>query len=171
MSTIVACIGTENTLCTQEFEKKSGSHKRCKSCAKAVMNTAHKDWESSHPEWASVRNHYSFIFKEQYRQHKNYKDMPFFDGWNPAKGGSFMAGAEWIIFNLGRRPEGCSLHVIHHDLGFVPGNLEWTHRKKQSNQQMFKIIAQQRHRIEELEKEVEGLKEKLACQTKFQEKP
>ena len=77
--------------------------------------------------------------------------MPFYDKWNPDKGGSFKAAEKWIIENLGKHPEGTTLHIIHQDIGFVPGNLEWTHPRKQSNQQMYKIIAQQRHRILELE--------------------
>jgi len=84
--------------------------------------------------------------------------MPFFDGWNTAKGGSPAVAALWILDKLGKRPEGSTLHIIDHEKGFVPGNLEWTHPRKQSNQQMFKIIAQLKHRVRELEEEVHLLK-------------
>jgi hypothetical protein len=59
---------------------------------------------------------------------------------------------------LGTRPKGSTLHIIEHEKGFVPGNLEWAHPRKQNNQQMFKIIAQQRHRIKQLEAEIALLK-------------
>lgn len=108
-------------------------------------------WQAANKERASVRSHHYNIFNPKSKSHRNYQGMPFFDGWNPDKRGSFKAAADWIIANLGKRPEGSTLHVIHHDLGFVPGNLEWTHPRRQSNQQMYKIIAQQRHRIHELE--------------------
>ena len=74
------------------------------------------------------------------------------------KGRFISSRSLWITTNLGKRPKGSTLHIVHHDVGFVPGNLEWTHPRKQSNQQMFKIIAQQRHRIKELEAEVALLK-------------
>jgi hypothetical protein len=77
--------------------------------------------------------------------------MPFFDAWNPAEGGSFDAAEDWIIKNLGRRPEKSSLHIVDHALGFVPGNIEWTHPRNQISQQMHKIIADQRNKIKKLE--------------------
>jgi hypothetical protein len=105
-------------------------------------------------ERRSVRGHHRRIFDSAHEAHGNYKDMPFFGGWNPDKGGSFQAGAQWIIDNLGRHPDGSTLHVIDHAKGFVPGNLEWTHPKKQTNQQMYKIIAQQRHSIKNLKRQL-----------------
>lgn len=83
--------------------------------------------------------------------------MPFYDAWNPAKGGSWAAGAQWIIDNIGRRPKGTTLHIVEHSLGFVPDNLEWTHPRKQSHQQMHKIIAQQRNKIKKLEARIKEL--------------
>jgi len=85
--------------------------------------------------------------------------MPFFDAWNPDKGGSFDAGAQWIIENIGKRPEGCSLHIVEHEKGFVPGNLEWAHPQKQSAQKMFKIIADQRHEIRLLRARLQELEQ------------
>jgi hypothetical protein len=98
------------------------------------------------------------IFNDKSGARMNYKGMPFFGGWNPDEGGSYRSAAVWIAVNLGKRPKGSTLHIIYHANGFVPGNLEWTHPRKQSNQQMFKIIAQQRHRIKELEAKVALLK-------------
>ncbi len=110
------------------------------------------------PEQNSVRHHRYAILSSKNPRNANYKGMPFFDGWNPKKGGSSKAGADWIIANLGKRPKGCSLHIIDHAKGFVPGNLEWASPQKQNNQRMFLIIAQLKHRIKELEAEVAQLK-------------
>lgn len=105
----------------------------------------------ANPEITTVRNHHRNIFKAC-PSYKNYAGMPFANEWNPDKGGSFQAGADWIIANIGKRPQGTSLHIVDHGLGFVPGNLEWTHPRKQNREQMVKIIARQRHQIKLLEK-------------------
>lgn len=112
-------------------------------------------YRNAHKERSSIRSHHYAIFKER---RPSYKGMKFYDGWNPNKGGSYKAGEDWIIKNLGRYPRGCSLHIIEHEKGFVPGNLEWTYPRKQSNQQMYKIIAQQKHRVKQLEQCVVRLK-------------
>jgi hypothetical protein len=53
------------------------------------------------------------------------------------------------------------MHIIDHALGFVPGNLEWTHPRKQAHQQMCKIIAQQRNRIKKLEARIKELEAQI----------
>jgi hypothetical protein len=136
------------------------------------MNRNHK-WDKEHPEyhrklqqrrrkenpeWFSVMNHWHLILGNRSKNNPSYVGMPFCDEWNPKKGGSFVAGSDWIIKNLGKRPEGCSLHIVDHQKGFVPGNLEWASLKRQNAEQMFKIIANQRHRIKELEDEIIRLK-------------
>lgn len=135
---------------------RSRTVKCCKLCtlarAKTRGNEQGKKWAKEHSEQRSVRGHYSYIFDQNSRSHANYKGMPFYDGWNPDKGGSFEIGAQWIIDNLGKRPEGTSIHVIKHGDGFVPGNLEWTYPRKQNNQQMYKIIAQQHNEIKNLKR-------------------
>jgi hypothetical protein len=75
-------------------------------------------------EQASVRDHYGNIF---IKRHPAYVGLPYYDGWNPKKGGSFAAGAHWIIKNLGIKPvDGKSnLHIVDRRFGFVPGNLQW----------------------------------------------
>ena len=123
--------------------------------------TFHTRWYTKNRERSSVAHHHYDIFNSKSSRHKNYEGMPFYDEWNPDKGGTFQAGADWIILNLGKRPDGTSLHIVQHDFGFVPGNLEWTYPRKQANQQMFKIIAQQRSHIKDLEKELMEVKIKL----------
>jgi len=116
-------------------------------------------YSQTHRELASVRSHYHNIFNPNASAHNNYKGMPFFDDWNPSKSGSFQAGESWIIENIGKRPDGTTLHIVDHALGFVPGNLEWTHQRKQTHQQVCKIIAQQRNRIKKLEARIRELEQ------------
>jgi hypothetical protein len=101
------------------------------------------------PEYQTVKNYYECI---HVRKVPNYVGMPFFQGWLPSDTTTrpFETAALWIRENLGPRPEGCSLYVIVHALGVVPGNLEWTHPRKQLNQQMYKIIVQQKNQIKVL---------------------
>jgi len=118
-------------------------------------------WREKNIEHTSVQGHYHRIFDKKNPKNRNYKGMPFFDGWNPKKNGSLKAGADWIIANLGRRPTGSTLHVIDHKKGFVPGNLVWTSPRNQTYQQLIKILGRQKHRIKGLERQVEGLKLKV----------
>ena len=75
--------------------------------------------------------------------------MPFFDEWNPNKGGFLWRGADWIVQNLGKRPGvNWSLDIVEHEKGFVPGNLRWASRKTQRLNQMHKKLGL--YSIEEL---------------------
>jgi hypothetical protein len=67
--------------------------------------------------------------------------MPFFDAWNPNKGGSYAVATSWIIENLGKKPGlDWSLDIVKHELGFVPGNLRWATRNIQArNQQRYRL--------------------------------
>jgi hypothetical protein len=60
-----------------------------------------RNWRKRSVERITIVSHYYAIFSTKSFKHKNYKGMPFFDEWNPDKGGSFDGGAEWIIKNLG----------------------------------------------------------------------
>jgi hypothetical protein len=106
-----------------------------------------------------VRSHYYWIVKKK-GKNENYFSMPFFSGWNPEKGGSHKAGGEWILENLGSRPKGCSLHIVDHAKGFVPGNLEWAGRTKQNREQLHKIVADLKHQIKILRKALENARRK-----------
>jgi endogenous inhibitor of DNA gyrase (YacG/DUF329 family) len=145
----------ECAVCGKGFKRKHNNSRTV--CSSKCRRVRQSKWAKKQTEYRTVHAHYVWIFRKD-GTHRTYKGMPFFDGWNPKKGGSFRAGANWILENLGRRPKGTTLHIIDHEKGFTPNNLEWTHPRKQSNQQMFKIIAQQRHRIKELEAEVALLK-------------
>jgi hypothetical protein len=111
-------------------------------------------WARKHPERRTVQSHRDMILNPKNKYHKYYKGMPFYSGWNPDKGGSLKAAETWIIKNLGKRPKGASMHIVKHDVGFVPGNLTWAYPKEQTNEQMFRILANQRHYIKELEKQI-----------------
>jgi len=122
-------------------------------------NTCHR-WQdcptfriSCSPEYRTAILHFDCISNRL----SGYKGMPFYSRWVPNKKYSrnFEKAALWIRDNLGKRPAGSSLHIISHQKGFVPGNLEWTYPRKQSNQQMHKIIAQLKHKIKTLEKKIQ----------------
>jgi hypothetical protein len=121
-----------------------------------VYKRLYKRPESPHrgtPELRTVMFHHWCIFTSDCPDRHTYKGMPFHDDWNPQKGGSYDAAVDWIVENIGKKseqPKGSSLHVVEHSLGFVPGNLEWATAKKQTAQQMYKIIANQRNEITRL---------------------
>ena len=101
------------------------------------------------PEYSTISTHYHWIFKQKV---KGYKGMPFYDDWNPSKGGAFWKGAKWIIENLGERPIGkWSLDIISHRKGFVPGNLRWAKKGLQNFNKMYKILG--RFSLQELKVE------------------
>lgn len=140
----------------QQFSSHDSGH-GCPACGKAKWIEAQRCLEginiSQTPEYQTVHGHCRWI--QGHGKNKiHYAGMPFFDKWNPKKGGSYAEGAKWIIENLGKRPKKGSIHVVDHGKGFVPGNLEWASRSKQSNQQMFRIIAQLKHRIKQLEQQL-----------------
>ena len=138
------------------YEQSYRGHSQGQKCFKCAYNKHRTANGLSHdPEYMTVKSHFTFIFNPNHKGHKNYKGMPFFDNWNPNKGGSWLAGMSWIIKNLGKKPKGASLHIIEQEKGFIPGNLEWTHPKKQVASQMFKIIAGLKHRIKDLESKLE----------------
>jgi hypothetical protein len=142
------------------------THKEEIKARKAAYNATHKEeikarsaaYRTGRTELASVGNHYASICGTKTKPpQKNYEGMPFHETWDPKKGGSFQTGADWIIATLGKRPEGCSLHIVDHAKGFVPGNLEWTHRTKQNAEQMFKIIANQKNEIKRQKQKINTL--------------
>lgn len=59
-------------------------------------------YHAAHAEQSTVRNHHYHIFKSKRFCDRGYKHMPFFNMWNPDKGGSYKEGAKWIIENLGK---------------------------------------------------------------------
>jgi hypothetical protein len=142
------------------------THKEERKAYCTVYRVTHKEeiktYNDAHREEHSVRNHHRWIFGQKKNPPlKSYEGVPFEDAWSPKKGGSFRAAGDWIIANLGKKPKGCSLHIVDHAKGFVPGNLEWATREKQNAEQMFKIIARQRHEIKELQIENQKLRAEL----------
>lgn len=119
-----------------------------KRCAQSKSSNA------AHRERRSLGSHHYFIFKSKGPKHRTYRNMPFFDEWNPDKGGSFEAGANWLIEHLGKIPKGGSLGIIHHDLGVIPGNICWSDPRKQASNRMFRVLGEQRATIAELKRYV-----------------
>ena len=96
-------------------------------------------------EYLTVTAHWRFIFRLSHRgqRYRGYKDMPFFEGWNPRKGGSFVVAARWIIDTLGEKPgPQWSMDVIKHQFGFVPGNLRWALKRTQKHNQQHRVLGQ-----------------------------
>lgn len=104
------------------------------------MNAHSRAWSKAHAERVSVISHHHAIFSPKNVRHANYKGMPFFDDWNPDMCGSFRAGAQWIINNIGRRPgsgKEYHLHIVDRKIGFVPGNLQWVPRERHQQEEMI----------------------------------
>jgi len=93
-----------------------------------------------YPEYASIRHHLYGISKLSH-----YKDLVFFEDWNPHKGGSIVAGVRWIRKNLGPKPgPGWQLHVLKtkkHPHGFFgPGGIVWRHKMDRHDQDLLDLI-------------------------------
>lgn len=102
-------------------------------------------WRRDNPAYTSVTNHYAAI---QAGKHPSYKNVPYFKGWNPRRGGSFMAGCQWIDKHLGLRPDKkYQLHIIDRRLGFVPGNLAWVPRDKHRQEELVNKLLLENHRL------------------------
>lgn len=96
----------------------------------------------TYSEYRTVVAHHYYILKSKNPKHKNYKDMPFFENWNPAQGGYLWKGAEWIIKNLGPKPgPQWSMDIIDHQKGFVPGNLRWASRLTQERNKRHSFLG------------------------------
>jgi hypothetical protein len=130
------------------------SGKGCQKCGLARIRRA--GGLSGTPEYRTVRHHFYYIFSSKHMHHESYRGMPFFNAWNPNKKGSWLIGARWIVTNLGKKPKGHTMHIVDHEKGFTPGNLEWADSRKQSAEKMFKIISNLKHRIKELEHQIES---------------
>ena len=147
----------------EEAKAYRAEHKEEKKAYYAARKEEAKAYRAEHKEEWSVKNHYYWIFgTKKNPPKKNYESMPFEDAWNPKKGGSFRAGGEWIKANLGKRPEGCTLHVIPNGKGFVPENLVWSYPTKQVADQMHKIIARQRHQISQQSEYILSLEKRIS---------
>lgn len=95
---------------------------------------------AAHPEITSLINHRVWIKQGR----ATYTDMPFFDGWDPTKGGSSAAGERWIIEHIGRRPsKGWDLHIVDRRIGFMPNNLQWIPRSKHQQEEMISRLLRE----------------------------
>lgn len=152
--------------CGKETERTGRRQMRCSVCAAIAWKVSSSEWAARNSreniEYNTVKRHHYMIFRCENPRYKGYKGMPFFDGWDPEKGGSFEIGANWIKENLGCRPEGkISLDIVHHEIGFMPGNLRWSEQKGQLSNQMRKVITRLKHENDLLKKENEYLKSLL----------
>jgi hypothetical protein len=129
-------------------EENKNNSKRWAAANPEKVRAAHQKHYKNNVEYYTIRSHYLNIFKRSYPAYKN---LAFYDGWNPDKGGSFQSGADWIIENLGRRPDDTryELHIIRRypdpenlekPYGFVPNNLIWIPKKEHRRQEMLEKI-------------------------------
>ena len=125
--------------------KKSQKRYRIKHRAAGIRRC--KVWRDLNPEYVSVVGHHAVIFR---KQNKNYQGMPFCRDWNPKTGGSYGAGAQWIIANIGRRPSRrYQLHIVDRRLGFVPGNLAWVPLEKHQREEMISKLLLENQQLKE----------------------
>ena len=111
------------------------------------------------PEYATIQAHLQCIRTSHLTKNATYRDMPFYAAWNKREGGSILAGAKWLIENLGGKPSGSyELHIIDRRLGFVPGNLAWVPRADHKREEMLtKLLIENR----ELKARVDALEERV----------
>lgn len=103
------------------------------------------------PIYSAVSNHYRSIYKPPTLRHiKAYKNMPFYDEWNPSKDGSYAIGVKWIKDNLPRRRKGDHLHVIDRKIGFWPGNLAWIPKSKHKQEEMVNKLLLENKKLRDL---------------------
>lgn len=97
------------------------------------------------------------------RDEKNnsYRNMPFYEKWNPQKGGSYVAAEKWILENIGPRPKDGKyhLHVVDRRVGFMPGNLSWipvgAHKREELLNKVLLENQQLRERLKKYEKDLD----------------
>jgi hypothetical protein len=100
-----------------------------------------------YPEYVAIKGHYDIIFNKRRWQYVSYKNMLFFDDWNPKKGGSIITGAHWIRKHLGPKPgRDYQLHVLKtkkHPYGFFgPGGIVWRSRMDRHDQDVLDLVAE-----------------------------
>lgn len=109
--------------------------KRARKANPEKFRLRNKRWAARRPEYGTIHNHYNIII---HRSASAYKDLMYFDGRNPQKGGSFKAGEQWLITHLGPRPsKNYELHIVDRRLGFVPDNLAWVPKEKHIQEELI----------------------------------
>jgi len=119
-------------------EKVKARTLRWRAANRDKVRSAMARWWDAHREYKSVADHWYAVYMSRDKKKVTYKGMPFFDEWNPKTGSSFTAGAQWIIDNLGRRPDKTyHLHIVDRAVGFVPGNLQWVSRSRHKQSELI----------------------------------
>lgn len=125
----------EKTRRVKNRKRRSAYFKKWRKLSLQKLAACKARWYAANIERESVRGHHYFICR---RTRPSYVGLSFFDGWNPDKGGSFKAGAQWIIENLGKRPsKRHDLHIVDRRIGFVPGNLAWVPKEKHIQEELI----------------------------------
>lgn len=123
--------------------------KRDNPAFKKLIKIKNAKYREAHPEYISIRSHYDLIVGK-HEKIKCYYKMPFFDKWNPEKGGSFHVAEDWVIKNIGKRPDkNCHLHIIDRQIGFMPENLAWVPKDKHRQEEMVNKVLLENKRLRE----------------------
>jgi hypothetical protein len=98
------------------------------------------------PEYNTIRHHYQYIFNKKHSKHNSYKNMVFFDGWNPNEDGSTIAGAQWLRKNMPKPGPDYQLHVLktkQHPYGFFgPGGVVWRSKMDRHDNDVLDLVAE-----------------------------
>lgn len=61
-----------------------------------------------------------------------------------------LAGAKWIVANLGHRPDkDHQLHIMQKTLGFVPGNLMWVPTTQHKRMEFMTLILEENQKLKQ----------------------
>jgi len=116
-----------------------------------------KEIWSSTPEYSTITTHLQSIKTAYKAKNATYAKMPFFASWDPQQGGRPIAGAQWIVENLGHKPsKDHELHIIDRHLGFVPENLAWVPREDHKREELLTKLLIENQQLKTRIAELEG---------------
>lgn len=96
------------------------------------------------PEYTSIVNHWHWIFNPKRRNHRSYKNMVFYDAWNPDKGGAWIVGLQWMRKHMPRPGLRYQLHVLKtkkYPHGFFgPGGIVWRSKMDSHDQNLLDLV-------------------------------
>ena len=88
--------------------------------------------------WSSIKQR---CYNKKLKSYKNYggRGLSMYKPWL----NNYVLFKNWILTNLGERPEGYSLDRINNDRGYMPNNLRWATKKQQVNNSRERGLKQE----------------------------